>query len=77
MTLALPPTNTDLVCYVRIYGNCAQYTEDGAEASCSENAAGGSSAFEDEAYGDVSLARNDSLQHFGDGIFPVIPPPTI
>ena len=35
------------------------YTEDGAEASCSEYAAGGTSAFEDEAYGDVYLAKND------------------
>ena len=41
------------------------YTEDGAEALCSEYAAGGSSAFEDEAYGDVSLARSDNQPHFG------------
>ena len=40
------------------------YTEDGAEASGSEYAGGGFSAFEDEAYGDVFLARNDSQPHF-------------
>ncbi len=65
-----PPTNTDLygfgvLChrYTEIMLN--YYTENGAEASGSKYAAGGCSAFEDEAYGDVSLARSASQPHFG------------
>ena len=65
---AEPPTSTDLSVFIRIlcvmYETMLNYTEDGAEASASEYAAGGSSA---EAYGDVSLARNDSQPHFGGG----------
>ena len=61
-----PPNSTDL-----LYGFgvlCTKLcSEDGAEASGSEYAAGGSSGFEDEAYGDVPLAKNDSLPHFGGG----------
>ena len=55
------PTNTDLSVFIRIlcvrmYG-MLNYTDNSAEASGSEYAGGGSSAFEDEAYGDVSLAK--------------------
>ena len=45
----------------------AQYTEDGSETRAQNMVlvvSGGSSAFEDEAYGGVSLARNDSQPHF-------------
>ena len=62
-----------------IYETMLNYTEDGAEASGSEYAAGGSSGFEDEAYGDVSLAKNDSLPLIVEveiTYFPAIPPPT-
>ena len=50
------------MCYVRINGNYAQLY--GKYGAGSEYAAGGSSAFEDEV---VSLAKNDSLAHFGGG----------
>ena len=51
-----------------------RYTEDGAEPSGSEYAAGGSSAFEDEAYGDASLRK--IVSHLLGVEIPAIPPPT-